>query len=721
MFKNVIHAFHHATAGDIFLQFSSALKLALSAVFAVFIPITALAESNRSGGGFAVASGEYKFPPTVDTDILANVTTEIWARVFWPEDLSRPRPIIFLLHGNHSTCGMGDKPHTDSDCSYTVSGKCPAGMQVVPNHEGYNYFAADLASFGYIVVSINANRGITCGDSVEGDMGLVLARGRLILKHIETWYRWATKGGVPAELGAGDRAFVGAVDFSNVGLMGHSRGGEGVRAAYNLYRDKNSSWKTKIPKLEIRGIFEIGAVDGQSNRVLDADNAAWNQLLPMCDGDVSDLQGRKPFERMLLKRRELRPTPKSLYMVWGANHNFFNSEWQGNDSRGCYGHEPIYGDSYFSLAQQKIAHGAMLHFFLGNVGKQARAALATHFDPRTPLPTWETKLTHVDRDYLPTFDQAFSVRLEDFSQPTGTSCYKIANTARGIKIEHDGFDLPTRAAISWENAGNDVLAQFNWTRLRRGKALTGLETLDFRVARQDEFKGIAEPTDFSVALVDPNNHLSKVVSLSRFAPGLIGPANLTTTYQTARIPLAAFNLGPKAKIRGVRFIFNASRKGAIYLASVRFSAPVMKPAHLPLGDGNAFPETSPAVDKRFLARLERPSRLIESRAEFAGSDLRFDSRGPTYAGRVSAVDISVRAPERFPVSDELPALFLGDRRFLMSRFGADGSTAMLTFKVPYQDLKDLPESGPSFVQIGSGALIRRWRLPDFKKSQFVID
>ena len=49
---------------------------------------------------------------------------------------------------------------------------------VVPSHEGYAYFAERLASYGYIVVSINANRGVNAAPGVAGDLGLNLRRGR---------------------------------------------------------------------------------------------------------------------------------------------------------------------------------------------------------------------------------------------------------------------------------------------------------------------------------------------------------------------------------------------------------------------------------------------------------------------------------------------------------------------------------------------------------------
>src|SRR5204863_3527690 len=62
----------------------------------------------------------------------------------------------------------------------------------------------------------------------------------------------------------------GKIDFTNVGLMGHSRGGQGVLAAYNLYRTPSIdpratpadiTWSSRIPGMNIKGIFEIAPTD----------------------------------------------------------------------------------------------------------------------------------------------------------------------------------------------------------------------------------------------------------------------------------------------------------------------------------------------------------------------------------------------------------------------------------------------------------------------------
>lgn len=144
-------------------------------------PAAAQVAPDATGNGpNSSVSAEYKFPAAVDPDILAVRATELWARVYRPSTLpATPAPLVIFLHGNHEMCGHGTNPRIDGRVDYTTSGTCPAGYVVTPNHAGYSYLASKLASWGYVVVSINTNRGINSGTGVTGDSGLNLARGRM--------------------------------------------------------------------------------------------------------------------------------------------------------------------------------------------------------------------------------------------------------------------------------------------------------------------------------------------------------------------------------------------------------------------------------------------------------------------------------------------------------------------------------------------------------------
>ncbi|MGH3368947.1 MAG: hypothetical protein ACRDPR_03010, partial [Nocardioidaceae bacterium] len=424
-----------------------------------------------------------------------------------------------FLHGNHATCGRfeGIGPgRFDTNIQYTFFGTCPAGYVVVPSHAGYAYLAERLASWGYIVVSINANRGVTAAPGVVGDRGLNLRRGRLVLKHLQTLSQWNTSGGAPASLGFDVQ---GTLDFSHVGLLGHSRGGEGVRAAYNLYRDAGSPWPARIGPVSFEGIFEIGPVDGQTSRVLNAVGTAWNVLLPMCDGDVLNLQGVRPFDRMMAIRSVSPALPKSTFTVWGTNHNFYNTEWQLSDSPGCLGHQKLFGNLLGSADQRETALASVLAFFRANVGEDADPALGAILNPQFEVPASLSDITRVDRGYTDSTDASVTLTFDDFDRPTGINSAGTANTASNVTVTHGGIadhDTSQRVAqVAWSSAGNNTWFQSNWTAPGTGRNASSYKTLDFRVSRQC---GDAEcnnrgphwstDTSFSIRLVGANGELS---------------------------------------------------------------------------------------------------------------------------------------------------------------------------------------------------------------------
>ncbi len=88
-------------------------------------------------GTNSVTSNEYYQPAglgliaNIDTAVLPDRSTELWAKYYFPNNLSGgPYPLVVLLHGNHYTCGTGINPRNDSNRDYTDSGQCPSGYVV---------------------------------------------------------------------------------------------------------------------------------------------------------------------------------------------------------------------------------------------------------------------------------------------------------------------------------------------------------------------------------------------------------------------------------------------------------------------------------------------------------------------------------------------------------------------------------------------------------------
>jgi hypothetical protein len=662
-------------------------------------------------GPFTTTSSEYKLPPTNDDLVAQQVVTELWARIYRPTNLNNaPHPLLIFLHGNHATCGRFEgagQGRLDINIQYTFTGTCPTGFVVVPSHEGYAYFAERLASYGYIVVSINANRGVNAAPGVAGDPGLNLRRGRLILRHLQKLAAWNSGSeATPASLGFN---LQGKLDFSHVGMMGHSRGGEGVRAALAQYRDAGSPWPALIgPPVNFEGIFEIGPVDGQTGRILNAEGLAWNVLLPMCDGDVFNLQGVRVFDRMLRNRIDIPATQKSTFTVWGANHNFYNTEWQLSDSPGCLGHPRLFDKLLGSAAQRQTAMASVLAFFRANVGANTNPEFANIFNPQFALPASLANVTRVDRGYTDSPNSSVTEVFEDFDQPTGFNTSGFPNDASGITIAHAGIanhsSVQRVARISWENPGAGTFFQSNWTAPGSGRNVTSFETLDFRVSAQCKDlpcnttdSGFNFETNFSIRMVGADGSLSNPVQLRDYV-SLTGPvgglvqsigSSPHPILLTARIPLTAFGNAPLTNLRGVRFTFDDTRRDDIHIGNIRLSR--VSGVANSIQITTALPTSDSPLD---LGVTKNEKNTIESVKATRSSQL---------IPNQSGVEIALTSNREFLPKGEVLALKVGSQEFSLSRYGEDGSTNRVIFTLTTEQWSLINTGDPVVVQYGAGA------------------
>jgi hypothetical protein len=538
---------------------------------------------------FAYTSGaahtDAEVLPGCMTNASYDCKIQLTGLVYLPNPMLGRHPLIIMLHGNHATCGhfynpppggtdpagLPGSPRVDSGAGairFTGTGTCTgANPIVVPSFKGYNYLGMKLASWGYIVVSMNANRGIALprgAPGVPGDTTLIRARGVLVLQTLALLRGWDINGGPPGSIAEMLQA---RIDFSNVGLMGHSRGGEGVRAAYNLFNGTTRTpsgadptthlpifyatnpWTTRLFGMNIRAIYEIAPTDAgmvnlpvatpPASTFFNARGTVWNVLLPMCDGDVSRLSGVRPFDRMIMN---LEPTPiqKSTYTVWGTNHNFYNTEWMVTDPfsaavapsiicRGT-GNTAIYPLSPGSVSQQSVAISSVVALFRGNVGigllpaASANVSFNQNFDPPFGIPAQTTKVafpTRVDRGYSPpgvfqTFDD-FTTAGFNSTAPTVPDLTVNVTATYGTVPDHDPV-ISQAARINWTTAGTGNFFQTSWTANGvAGIDITGggYQTLDLRVSRQDSTDN-APTTDFSISLVGANGVMTRSLLLSKY-------------------------------------------------------------------------------------------------------------------------------------------------------------------------------------------------------------
>ncbi|GHH60810.1 hypothetical protein GCM10017774_85820 [Lentzea cavernae] len=258
-------------------------------------------------GPYATSTGEYALEPIRLPEYAAPVEME--AVVVGPKDAPGERPLVLFLHGRHFTCYDKADPNR-----ILMNWPCPAGSTAVPSHKGYLKAQQLLASQGYLTVSISAN-GVNAQDALTADAG-AQGRSSLVRHHLAKWADWSSgSGSAPT----GVRA-----DMSEVLLVGHSRGGEGVnRAATDSLTPPPGDTGFSGPvRWNIRGDVLIGPTIFGHNPAPDVPSVTF---LPGCDGDVADLQGQIFVDQTRgLSRGDA--LHSALYVV-GANHNYFNSEW----------------------------------------------------------------------------------------------------------------------------------------------------------------------------------------------------------------------------------------------------------------------------------------------------------------------------------------------------------------------------------------------------------
>jgi hypothetical protein len=222
-------------------------------------------------------------------------------------------PIAFIAQGQHATFRSPDSKKRADECGYNTA-DC-SGYVPIASYKGYEYFQELLARMGIISVSVDCNE-------FSGDKGLsstnINDRANLILgaiKHFQSLHL------------SSDPIFGGHIDFSSVGLMGHSRGGEAMLVVAELLAQSG----TDISGVTVKGVLTIAPTDscltcGQPTSYGCATTGkptgfAFMTILPAADADIPCTEGARFYDQASAK-----PFKCQLY-VHNANHNFFNTEW----------------------------------------------------------------------------------------------------------------------------------------------------------------------------------------------------------------------------------------------------------------------------------------------------------------------------------------------------------------------------------------------------------
>ncbi|PRY22847.1 alpha/beta hydrolase [Pseudosporangium ferrugineum] len=338
------------------------LRTGLTAALAVTLVLSGVASPARAGGKktpdptargpHAVSTADYDLGDSAfhlpdfhssESDEVAPL--ELAGRVHYPRDLTAGRwPMVLIAHGLASTCADREASDAFDDATAKLYGPdapedpdeiarleeiaertgqllnqwpCAPGTPQIPSLRGYDYLGKQLASHGFVVVSIGVN-GVNVGEMGEAQDA---ARAGVANKHLAMWRDLVTSGRGPlaGKLKAG---FRGHVDLQRVGLIGHSRGGRGVmrQAADANRKDIPSGVRIgAVLGLEPIGYYQPDDdLDGEWHTPYRVTRIPSATILGTCGyGDPDYFDNNKDRNQ----------APVFLWNMHGANHNFFNVQW----------------------------------------------------------------------------------------------------------------------------------------------------------------------------------------------------------------------------------------------------------------------------------------------------------------------------------------------------------------------------------------------------------
>ncbi|MCL3816906.1 Ig-like domain repeat protein [Aeromicrobium wangtongii] len=600
-------------------------RTSAAAVAPMVVDAETLDADPSSLGKYEITESVYNFgAQAIDLAAIGGVRGEMQGKIYLPKT-GGARPTVILLHGRHTSCSTGTTPATRWPCN--------PGQINVPSFAGYDGTARALASHGYAVVSVAANAINSNDNQLALDQG-AQARGQLLLDTLSmlddasknqpvSYYDAQTGKDVSLAEALADQSplpgltqatqpmtpadLVGRFDLTNVGMMGHSRGGEGVTSAATLNQALDKPWG-------IKSILPLAPVDFARMTV---PNVAMNVILPYCDGDVSNQQG----QHMLDDSRYAFDDDSLRSGVWamGANHNFFNTVW----TPGVYGYSV--SDDWSASTDAVCGSRAATNI---------RMTAQEQYDMGTAyMAGWFRLTLGGEKQFLPMFDGSGEVpavlngedvrsvstapasarktitsfeSTSSLVRPSGSATATVCASAAGRTVPQAlpscTTSINTSAAPHWTPASNGgnvpatPVTKLAWTALTSGQTASelrvsvpstarkaaGMERLSVKIAADES---VPSGTDLTLSVLDAQGatYSSKVSALNPLAVNRL-PASATSALlkklvlQQVNVPVSTLKAAglDVSDIREVRFTAatgaDGTPAGAIYLSDLAFES-----------------------------------------------------------------------------------------------------------------------------------------------------
>ncbi|MFZ4895038.1 Ig-like domain repeat protein [Plantibacter sp. Mn2098] len=600
-------------------------------------PAAADAPDPADLGPFSVTEAEYDFgDQAVPLAAIGGIRGEVTGKMYL-SSATGTRPVVVLLHGRHTSCsGAGANP---------LRWPCGPTQMNIRSYLGYEGTARALATNGYNVLSIAANSVNSNDNQLALDYG-AQARGQLILDTLtmlqqanagtpvsfddittatatvpsttttrtldEALVRATTRTDQPAAAsGVTAASLVGRFDVSHVGIMGHSRGGEGVVSAATLNQALDKPFG-------IEAVLPLAPVDFGRMTLPDVPTSVF---LPYCDGDVSNQQGQHFIDdsRNAFDDDALR----SAVWVMGANHNFFNTVWTPGMYPAATGDDWSASDrtstcstsnpTRLTAAQQyQVGVSYMTGFFRLTMGgeTQFQSLFDGSVKPTTPLSTFADVRVMASQPQSSTsliadFTSQNSL-IRTFGAATATVCTNLTGRTVPQSLPFCATTKGSAQVPHWTpgsfapNVPEFPVTRLVWTGASTtnpatpstGELRVGLPTKQRDVSRYSQLTVKAAPdesvptgTDFTITVTDGAGATSSVLA-SAVNPLAVNrmPGGTHTTLnkivlQQLTIPTANLSGIDLTDVREVSFKAangaDGTGTGGIYLSDLAFDSPAV--------------------------------------------------------------------------------------------------------------------------------------------------
>ena len=369
------------------------------------------------------------------SDLVGNYVDAYWefdlsevpmrGRVWLPED-ARNCPALFIAHGNHEIS--------------------------TPSYQGYGYLGEYLASYGYVVVSVDQN---ACNMLVHENDG----RAVLLLEHIGMLLDWNAEEGNP---------LYGALDPERIAIAGHSRGGEMVATAYlfNEYDCYPENGAVEFDYgFDIRSVIAIAPTVDQykpAGHSVKLEDVNYLLLHGAADRDVTSFMGMAQYENVAFSGQG--DYLKSALYIAGANHGQFNSLWGAYDQSGSFAPFLNVASLLDEAEQQKIACLFIKAFLdVTLLGDDTHRALLTDWD------RYQSQLP--ETVYVQCWEGSGFEAAADFEEDSDLTTGSMEHSA----VSAEGMDL-WREELAGFGGGDTHAVRLRWR--RAGEYTVGFPAAD---------------------------------------------------------------------------------------------------------------------------------------------------------------------------------------------------------------------------------------------------